>query len=595
MIKKFFNLLLTLILGSINISFANAQTQDPVNQQDWISRQQQNVMDEKKRDNELETIQKEHERKKKEENELDKKSLKVSKKDANCFPLKEIKFIDANSMSSRDKKKIANSFAGKDLDDKTLGEIVKEVNNYYHSRGFITTQVVIPKQNLQSGVFELQVIEGKIEKISMGKDRFTDKMQKFTAFGNAEGEVLNINDINQGIYQINRLQSNSAVMKVEPGTLNGDSKILIENNKKFPARMTVGKDNLGNQFTGIQRTNVSGSIDNLLSLNDSLSANYTTNMHDDNEIKDIKSFSSTLSIPFKYNTLTLDYSRSEFKGQNIGINGPRVSKGFSEQRKITLDRVLLNYNKLRLSANASLTKKDAATYGNGVKDLNSIRNLSILNVGFVISSYINNTTNLYLKPSYSKGLKILNAVQDQKNIAADAAKAQFDVFKLYVNFSKKFTLPKVNAPMTYTFEMDSQYAKQTLFGSEQFSVGGYYSVRGFRETYLVGDSGYYFRNKVNLNLGSLVLPFFKTEKPGYLTVLNKISFEPFYDYGYAKNKYSDAGSDVRLSGVGIKSIFYSKYFNASATFSHGVNKSKNITSPVKENNILFFEVSANCC
>lgn len=54
--------------------------------------------------------------------------------------------------------------------------------------------------------------------------------------------------------------------------------------------------------------------------------------------------------------------------------------------------------------------------------------------------------------------------------------------------------------------MDSQISKDTLFGSEQFSVGGYYSVRGFRENYISGDHGYYFRNKASFNLGQFLVP-----------------------------------------------------------------------------------------
>ena len=150
--------------------------------------------------------------------------------------------------------------------------------------------------------------------------------------------------------------------------------------------------------------------------------------------------------------------------------------------------------------------------------------------------------------------------------------------------------------------MDSQYSKDTLFGSEQFSVGGYYSVRGFRENYITGDSGYYLRNKINFNLGSLVLPFLtkadaSNNPQGFFSKnlfhLNKFSFEPFYDYGYIRNKYD--GSDGRLAGAGIKSIFSSRYFNASLTYSQGTNRSKLITSTVKENKLVYFEISASCC
>jgi len=507
----------------------------------------------------------------------------------------EINLLDANSLSSFRKKRIVAPFIGKCMQAETLANIIKAVNDYYQSKNYITTQVKVPKQNLQSGIFELQIIEGKIEKISFGKDRLIEKMQKFTAFGNAEGDVLKIDEINQGIYQINRLQSNQVVMKIEPGNEIGASIIKIDNAQKFPAKFTIGKDNLGNKFTGVERTNFSANFDNLLFLNDNLNLNYSTNLDDESQIKDIKSFSSSFSIPFKYNTFSYDFSRSEFKGQNSGQNALSTLTGFSQSNKFTLDRVLLNQTNLRLSTNASLTDKSSVSYLNGDKISTSERKLSILNLGFAASSYINNATNIYFNPSYSKGLKIMNAKKDLSNISNITPKAQFDVFKLYANFSKKFTLPKINAPATFVSECSGQYAKQTLFGSEQFSVGGYYSVRGFRESYINGDSGYYLRNKINFNIGSLITPdglgFFSKN----LVHLNKFSVEPFYDYGYVKNKYIDSGADGRLSGAGLKTIFSNKYFNASLTYSWATNHSRLVTSNTKENKLVYFEISASCC
>jgi len=595
-------ILIAILLPIFNLQAFAQTTQDAINQQDWITRQQQNILEDKKRNTEFDTISKEHERKEKEEEELKKSQPMVSGKMPGCVIIKEIHLLDAKSLSGYRQKKIVSPFIGKCMEAETLASIIKAVNDYYQSKGYVTTQVKVPKQNLQSGIFELQIIEGKVEKISLGKDRIIEKMQEFTAFGAAEGDILNLDDINQGMYQINRLQSNQAVMKIEPGTESGESIVKIDNNKKFPAKFTVGKDNLGNKFTGIQRTNLSGNFDNLLSLNDNLNLNYTTNMHDDNQIKDIKSFSSSLSIPFKYNTLTYDFSHSAFKGQNPGTNGPSTLTGFSQSSKITLDRVLINKTKLRLSANTSLTDKSSASYLNGEKITTSERRLSILNVGFAASSYLDNTTSIYFNPSYSKGLKLMNAKKDTPGMLDTAPRAQFDVLKLYANFSKRFTLPKINAPATFVTEMNGQYAKQTLYGSEQFSVGGYYSVRGFRENYINGDSGYYFRNKINFNIGSLVAPLTKNQdqnSQGFfgknLVHLNKFSVEPFYDYGYVKNKFVDNGADGRLSGAGIKTLFNSRYFNASLTYSWATNQSRLITSTAKENRLVYFEISASCC
>ena len=49
-----------------------------------------------------------------------------------------------------------------------------------------------------------------------------------------------MDDINQGIYQINRLSSNNAKMIIEPGKEAGTSKVVINNEKKFPVSAKLG-------------------------------------------------------------------------------------------------------------------------------------------------------------------------------------------------------------------------------------------------------------------------------------------------------------------------------------------------------------------
>ena len=598
--KSKFSFLILIFIAALFfpiLSMAQTPDQNIINQQDWITRQQQNQLEEQRRIKEEDAIEKERKRKKKEE-EKQKEKLPISGKPAECFPIKTITLIDANSVSKRQQKKLISPFIGKCVEAKTLTEIITAIQTFYNEEGYVTARVVVPKQNIQSGNLELKILEGKIDEVIVGDNHFTDKMQEFTAFGLMEGDTLNLEDINQGLYQMNRLPSNNATMKIEPAVTEGEAKVYIANQKKFPARATVGYDNLGNDFTGVKRTNFSGGLDNLLFLNDSINLSYSTNLNDDSQTKDIKSFTSGVSIPFGYNTFSYDYSRSEFRGTNLGANGPIRLTGFSERNNAAIDRVLLNKGNFRLSTNASLTTKSSASYLNDEKIETSERKLTVGNIGFTISNYFKNGVNLYLKPSYSKGLKLLNAKQDGSNLTSDTPKAQFDYFKLYASVSKRLTIPTTEIPFTLSTEMDSQYSKQTLFGTEQFSVGGYYSVRGFRENYIVGDSGYYFRNKANFNIGSLVAPFAKNSEGiigKNLVHLNKFSVEPFYDYGYVKNKYVSNGADGRLAGAGVKTLFNSRYFNASLTYSWATDHSRLITSTEKENKLIYFEISTTCC
>ena len=622
-IKKY---LVALILNLIFRNFLHAQNLDQtIEQQDWITRQQQNQLEQEYRKKEQENIKKQRDKK---SNIFNNNQSEINNSSDQCFVIKTIELIDANSLSKRQQKKLLSNFITNCIEANTLSKIINVIQTYYHNKGYITARVVIPKQNIQSGNLQLKIIEGKIQEIIINQDKFIDRMQEITAFGLIEGKILNLNDLNQGIYQLNRIHSNNASMKIQPSDNDGEAKILITNQKKFPAKFSTSYDNLGNNFTGIKRTNFSTNLENFFKLNDDINFSYNTNLNDDNKIKDMKSFSSSISIPFGYYTLAYDYSYSKFLGTNSGINGKMQISGYSARNNISIDRVIFNHGNFRLTSNFSISTKSSASYLNKIKIETSQRKLTIGNIAITISNYFKNGINLYLKPSYSKGLKILNAMQDQSNISAQNPKAQFENFKLYGSLSKKITIStnynNFELPLVFTSEMDSQFSRQSLFGTEQFSVGGYHSVRGFRENYINGDSGYYLRNKINLNLGSLLKNFYKSNIDlteieqsklnnedkhellsnnknsailinNYQAILNKISFEPFFDYGYVKNNHITSKADGRLTGTGLKTIYNGKYFNLSLTYSKAINKSQLINSNIKENKLIYFEIIANCC
>ena len=408
---------------------------------------------------------------------------------------------------------------------------------------------------------------------------------------------------------MNRLQSNSAKMKIESAKEIGFSDIKIDNAKKIPISAAISYDNLGNEFTGIRKTNFSSTIDNALFLNDQINVNYSANLDDPNDEKDLRSIGASISIPYKYNLFSYDYSRTTYMGQNPGINAPIVINGYSHRNNFSVDRTLLNNTNYRISTNLSLTKKDSANYLNGTKIESNDKKLTIGSLSFSFSKFFKNGANIFLKPQYSKGITALNSDQDKGDLSGDIPKAQFQLYKLYARISKEIQIPKIDIPVTLSTEMDSQFSEDTLYGSEQFSVGGYYSVRGFRENYITGDNGYYFRNKASFNLGQILSPIFNSKnevvsgaekKLGnnkfYKNISNslyKINVEPFYDYGYARNRFS--GDSGRLSGAGLKTIYSDKYFDASLSYSWAIQKSNLITSQEKENKMLYFELSLKCC
>lgn len=573
-----------------------AQTnQSSINQQDRIIRNQQDIQETQRRQREFEAIKKERERLSKEQQDIKDSELK-DEKNKNCFKINKIEIRGANLLSNKKKITLTKDFISQCFDSTTISKVSSVINNYYISKGYSTTQVSIPKQNIASETLLIDVIEGKISNLILNDDGLDDRMQKFMAFGNLEEKTLNINEINQGIYQINRISFNNAKLKIKPAKKVGYSDVVVENKSTFPATFGVGYNNTGTEFTGVRLAGVTGIIANLLSLNDETTIGVIGNVDDDSKEKDLKSFYSTISIPFKYYTFSYNYSRTEFKGTELGTSTPLILTGYSDENKFSLERILKSDTQNRITTTASLSAKKTASYLNQQKIETSERKLSILNLSISATRYFKNGATLYLKPSYSRGLKILNAKQDPSGIAAETPSAQFQSYKLYTSLSKRFTIPKTNIPFSFTSEFNGQISKNTLFGSEQISVGGYYSVRGYRENFITGDHGFYSRNSLSFDVKDL-LPNL-TSKPSFLLeksyqYLNRISIKPFYDYGMVRSKFGS--SNGRMSGTGMEIIMNrheNSFFEASLTLSKGLNRSKLTTTNRREDYLIYFDIKA---
>lgn len=521
--------------------------------------------------------------------------LKVHNKQfKKCWFLKKVDFnfnkkiaqINFNNLSQ-------DQFLDKCIDKELIINIIKYYQQYLYDEGYITSYVSLESHNIKTGILKIRIDYGLIARIIINSDNFFNKMQIFSAFANQENKVLNINHLNQGLIQINRLSSNDAKLKIKASSRNLYSDVIIENKSKFPGNLKIGYDNLGNNFSGNYRSIFDINLENILSLNDLIVFNYSTNLNDPSKKKDLSSLSGSINLPLHYQNFSYDYSLTKFhnksQGQVIEIN----IEGFFKRQAFGYNRLLINKVNHRLNFFNYLVLKESASYINRQKILNSNRRLSIFNIGLNLDMNLNKTIYVIFKPSWYKGLKIFNAQKDQGNQDQKYPHAQFDYYKIYLNFSKKFLDNKNDNFFVFNSEIDFQNTNQVLYGAEQIVIGGYYSVRGFKDQSIVGDKGYFWRNKINFNLKNISKLIPNKYSENNINYFKKFSIEPFFDYGYIKNNNWTNKSDGRLSGGGFKLIFNSRNFNCSLTNSYALSYSSLLNSKNKNLKSLNFELSAN--
>ena len=289
--------------------------------------------------------------------------------------------------------------------------------------------------------------------------KYKMKSQAFFAFPFLENDVFNLRDYEQGLDQINRLQSNNTTMDIKAVDSEnlkeiGYSDIIIKNNNYnnpnnpavlsnlFPISFSFGADNSGNKSTGERTAYVGTNIDNLLSINDNIYLKYTQDLDWENNKRYNKALYSNISIPFGYWTLTSTLNYSKYLTTVNGYNTTFHTSGNTLTQTYNLDRVMFRRQMFKINAGTELTIRDTESFIRNIKSKTGSRTSTNMNF------YINNTIytklgTIIIKPSYQKGLEWFNAKKDDSDDEPlkTTPRNQYDLIKLYLYYNTRINLP----------------------------------------------------------------------------------------------------------------------------------------------------------
>ena len=84
----------------------------------------------------------------------------------------------------------------------------------------------------------------------------------------AQGDILNIRNIEQGLENLKRVPSADANMELVPTDAVGETDVVIAYKQSLPFHLTLGLDDSGSKSTGRLQGSATFSWDNVLTLND---------------------------------------------------------------------------------------------------------------------------------------------------------------------------------------------------------------------------------------------------------------------------------------------------------------------------------------
>lgn len=467
-----------------------------------------------------------------------------------------------------------NSYINKCLNLSQINSLTEDVTNYYIERGYITTRAYIPQQDLSNGVLELKIVEGTLETIEYP----FHKSEMDTAFPNIIGQVLNLRDFEQGLDQINRLKSNNAEISLTPGNKNGSSIVHIENNKTKPWHVRTGIDNTGLEATGEEQAFVNLDYDNLLNINDLLSLSFKYDL-DGRSRRQSRNVSGRYEAVYGYWNFSYALNYFDYISEITTGAADFKTSGFSRIHDLSVSRVLHRDQKSRTSFSTGLTAKENKNFIEDILLDASSQELTILNFGLSRSQQIENGF-LFGAINYNKGIGLFGA-QEDNGLAIDDPQAEFERVTADISAAKILNVgwnqynPRIN------FQARGQWSADTLFGSEQISLGGPFSVRGFKEASISGDRGAYGRIDVSV-------PYGFASPPQIKKIIGNLRPYVGFDQGVIKTDNSNPfeGGLLRSWTAGLK--------NEGGLLDFEVSYSKPISSPsfnAPESHDLFFSAS----
>jgi hemolysin activation/secretion protein len=398
--------------------------------------------------------------------------------------IKEVKVEGVTLLSPFVVKNIASKYEDRDLTFSQLQELASKITELYRDKGFITSRVYLPPQAIEGGILKLQASEGDIRPITLEEGKFYKDRAVFPRLKIDERRKLNVDKIKNDLARLNENPDLGLQANLRPGPDSGQTEVRLKARDHFPVHVTPFVDNLGRRLIGENRGGFSLTHNNLLGFGDRDTASLTWS-------KSSFGISNGYEIPVgKYGTkLGFNYAHSRLKlGKEFS---PLNVKGFATVYSPYISQELYRGKHVLASADLAFDFKNLGTDILG--QTFSRDRLRVLRPGINFDEF-DNYGRTSMRHEIGVGLFALGA-SDRYGPYVSRQGAGGNFFR-YTGYGTR--VQKLPFGMIDIFRVVGQFSPDRLNSAEQMQVGGAFTVRGYKEGQLIGDSGLVISNEVRI-------------------------------------------------------------------------------------------------
>jgi hemolysin activation/secretion protein len=428
--------------------------------------------------------------------------------------------------------KITERYENRYLTQEDLQALRLELSQFYVDRGFVNSGVILPDQTIRDGQITYQVIEGGLTELNISGNRWFR-----TGYLRSRLEPaapLNVNELQRDIQlllddpRIQRLR-----VDLKPGLRPGESVLDVLVEDRQPFRLYLDVDNYQSPSVGAERGIVTLENVNLLGWGDVLTLRYGRSdglnpLLDFRYAVPVTPWDTTVSFQYRKNAFSV--VEEPFEELNIETDSKIFTAAIRQPLYRTPQTVVaVELIGERLEATTSL-------FGRGFPLLpgSSEDGRTVVAALRVAQEFVHRTQSqaIALRSRFSVGIDALGATV---NSDPDEPDGRFFAWLGQVQWATR--LPVLDSQLIA--RADVQLTPDPLLTLEQVSIGGRFTVRGYRENTLVRDNAF-------LASVELRVPLLRNSRWA-----DYLELAPFFDYGRGWNAVGSTPDPIDISSVGI--------------------------------------------
>jgi hemolysin activation/secretion protein len=465
--------------------------------------------------------------------------------------VREIRVLGSTVFSAEELAKVTDPYKNRELTSEDLEALRVALTLLYVNNGYVNSGAILPDQTVTEGGVTYQIIEGALSDVDVEGNRwFRDSYFKKRFLLDA-GPPLNVTALQrrlQLLLEDSRIQRLNAELK--PGLKPGEGILDVRVEERTPYRLITEYNNYQSPSVGESRGLVTLWHENLTGNGDVFFGQYGRSQGL-NPLLDFKysfplnAYDTTLSYEYRRNTLSV--IEQPFEPLNVDSKSDIYTFTLRQPVYRTLNSdFALELIGERLWLQSKLLG-ERFSFEPGAENGRSVVSALRTAQEFV---YRTQSQVIAARSRFSFGLNALGATINHNGLPDGIFFAWQGQFQFVQRFGQWFQalgqnpwVKKLGLLDSYgIFRSQFQYADSPLLSLEQVSIGGRYSVRGYRENTMLRDRA--------------VLTSFETRLPVISNTAwaDYLELAQFIDFGkgWLVNLKTPDPKDISSVGVGVR-------------------------------------------